>query len=90
MYDRLFIDPEFSTKDLNYQANDLGLNASQYADCAEGNKYLNQIGQDMADGTSLGVRGTPTYFVNQTKIEAVVEAEVWNEVLMAEIKKTMQ
>ncbi len=42
----------------------LKLNMDKIMKEAKSGKYDQQIGQDLADGKALGVRGTPTFFVN--------------------------
>jgi protein-disulfide isomerase len=63
--------------DLKKYAVDLGLNANQFSQCLESNKYEESINKDIKDGTALGVEGTPTFFIgNEEKgYEKIVGAE---------------
>jgi protein-disulfide isomerase len=45
-------------------AADLGLDAASLATCLESGKWDDAVDGDVAEGASLGVRGTPTFFVN--------------------------
>ena len=49
----------------NYKAwaAELGMDEAQFNDCVDSRKYQSQVQQDMADGSSSGVRGTPGFVV---------------------------
>lgn len=55
----------------------MGLDANQFSQCLESNKYEESINKDIKDGTALGVEGTPTFFIgNEEKgYEKIVGAE---------------
>lgn len=46
------------------QAETLGLDTSAFTECLESNKYLNAIQANLEEGQSLGVRGTPAFFID--------------------------
>lgn len=52
-------------------------------------KYQNNINQDILDAAEIGVRGTPTYFVNKTKIEGVVNKDFFERIILEEIQKSL-
>jgi protein-disulfide isomerase len=45
-------------------AADLGLETSRFQTCLESGKWDDAVDKDVSEGASLGVRGTPTFFVN--------------------------
>jgi protein-disulfide isomerase len=45
-------------------AQDLGLNVTQFKSCMDDRKYKDAIQNDISDGQSYGVEGTPTFFIN--------------------------
>jgi protein-disulfide isomerase len=45
-------------------ARDLNLNAAQFANCIDTNKYAAVVQADLDEGTRLGVPGTPTFYAN--------------------------
>lgn len=45
-------------------AGKLGMNLSQFNECFKTGKYRKQIAEDVQLGSLLGVKGTPTFFVN--------------------------
>ncbi len=52
-------------------AKSLGLNIDEFKKCLEENRYENEIQKDFNDAIKLGVKGTPTFFVNGRKIEGL-------------------
>lgn len=55
------------TPDLSYfirYAEELGLDLNKFKTDMDDKETENQIGMDIADGNALGVRGTPTIFIN--------------------------
>jgi len=54
----------FSKPNLKKFAAELGLDTAQFNQCLDSDKYQNAVQRDTAEGKRLGVRGTPTIFVN--------------------------
>ncbi len=44
-------------------AKEIGLNESKFKSCLDSGKYADHVNQDVTEGTSAGVSGTPTTFV---------------------------
>ncbi len=44
-------------------AEELGLDTNQFNDCFDTGKYLDEINNDLQDGTSYGITGTPGFFI---------------------------
>ena len=66
MHDKLFAMNESKTLSIaNYKtaAQELGLNADQFASCLDQSKYAQEITADYQDGIAGGVTGTPGTFV---------------------------
>jgi protein-disulfide isomerase len=57
---------ELDLSGLLRQAGDLGLDTRAFADCLETGRHRADWRRDQADGTSLGVSATPSFFVNGT------------------------
>ena len=53
----------FADKNLEAFAQTLGLNASQFNTCLESGKYTQAVKDSTAEGTSIGVNGTPHSFI---------------------------
>lgn len=45
-------------------AEQLGLDMMSFDECLESGRYTTEVQQDLADGETYGVTGTPTFFVN--------------------------
>lgn len=76
LHDRLFTkqdewsslsNDDAKAKFISY-ASDLGLNSQTFASCLNLSKYKDEISKDSSDGSTAGVSGTPTLFINGTKI----------------------
>ena len=64
----------------------LGMDWNKMSDCIQSGKYNGQVAQDISDGQSLGIQGTPTFFINGKKIEGAVSASDW-ELILAKFKQ---
>jgi protein-disulfide isomerase len=58
----------FSPAGLKQLATNLGLNASAFGSCLDGRKYKARVEAEATEAQNLGITGTPTFFVNDTKI----------------------
>ncbi len=47
-------------------ATDLGLNTDNLKNCVEAAKYKAEVAKDIADGTKVGVSGTPSFFIGKS------------------------
>ena len=56
-------------------AQELGLDLAQYDAAVADDATMERIRKDAADGTALGVTGTPTFFLNGKKLVLDTEAE---------------
>lgn len=77
-HDRLFINQNNLNKEnlLNY-ASQSGLDVTLFTQCLNSAKYKQQVEQDLADGVALGVRATPTWFINSHKKEGAIPQEIF-------------
>ncbi len=81
-YDATFQGPGVNRTLLNQYARDIGLNMIQFEECMNMLPYDDQITQDARDGLALGAVGTPTYFVNQRKVQGVIDTATWNQIIL--------
>jgi protein-disulfide isomerase len=58
----------FREERLKAFAGQVGLDQEQFDDCVDSRTYRDQVNRDHAEGQRLGVRGTPSLFVNDQKI----------------------
>lgn len=58
-----------------------GINWSKMEQCIKDEKYRDLLIEDMADALDLGVKGTPTFFVNGNKLEGAIPLATWEEII---------
>jgi len=49
-------------------ASDLDLDTGKFNNCLESAKYLDEVKNDLSEGISYGVTGTPAFFIGNEKI----------------------
>jgi protein-disulfide isomerase len=64
-HDRLFeAQPRFERDDLIRYAAEVGLERGPFTRCLDSRAFAAAVEADVSQGRALGVRGTPTFFVN--------------------------
>ncbi len=85
-HDALFADQsKLAAADLKATAAKLGLDSKKFAECFDKGQPDATIKADMAQGQSLGVTGTPTFFINGREIVGAQSAEKLSEVIDDEL-----
>lgn len=64
-----------------------GLKAPEFTKCIETHAMASKVEADMAEGTNLGIKSTPTFFVNGQMILGAQPIEVFTELIDEEMKK---
>lgn len=81
-HDRLFeAQPEFSRPHLARYATELGIPAEPFTRCLAEGRTRPLVEADVAEGRRLGVRGTPTFFINGVRLEGAAPFETFKEIL---------
>lgn len=73
-------DSPFSKDELKRYARDLGLDTEAFDRCVDSGKYMNVVQKEMDEGRRLGVRGTPSIFVNG---QYVPRGALWSDLQQA-------
>jgi len=47
---------------------ELGLDTNQFNNCLDSGKYLNEVNNDLQDGSSYGITGTPGFFIGNEEM----------------------
>ena len=68
-------------------AKDLGLETPKFQQDLNDKKLADKINQDQADGTTLGVNSTPTFFINNQKFPGVLNYEEFKSKIDSELNK---
>jgi len=64
-HDKLFAaQPDFQRADLVRYATDLGLPREAFERCLDERRFASSVEADVAQARALGVRSTPTFFIN--------------------------
>lgn len=68
MHDLLFAkSPDLTVPALKKYAVEVGLNADQFDNCLDSDKYVKEVDQEIRDGEDAGIRGTPSFFAGRTE-----------------------
>ncbi|MBI5465685.1 MAG: DsbA family protein [Candidatus Kerfeldbacteria bacterium] len=67
-------------------AKELGLNEAKFKTCLDGGEFTAHVRQDLQEGTSFGVNGTPTTFVNGQPVEGAVPYDQLKAVVQSLLK----
>ena len=95
MHDKIFAEQEklgsgtistLNAKDIKKWAAQLGLNANQFNQCLDSEKYKDEIAKDMADGSKVGVTGTPAFFINGQLIVGAQPYATFKALIDSELK----
>ncbi len=75
-HDRLFGSQQLDAASLKKHAADLGLDAVKFNTCLDGGSKAATVAAQQAEGSKLGVSGTPTFYING---EALIGAQPYSE-----------
>lgn len=87
-HDKLFANSEkLGAEDLKKYAKEIGANVDQFNKCFDEKKYAQAVQADTDYGNKLGVRSTPTFFVNGKLISGAQPVESFKEVIDEELSQ---
>ena len=66
-------------------ADQLGLDTQAFQDCFESGRYQEEVQADFDFAANLGVRSTPTFFINGIAVVGAQPFEVFQEVIEKEL-----
>lgn len=78
---------ELKVDDLNKYARELKLNAQSFTDCLDSGKYRQKVQESLNYGQSVGVSGTPAFFVNGRLISGARPFTSFQEVIDDELSR---
>ncbi len=88
MHDAMFANQEsLDPEGLKKTAAKIGLKADTFEKCLNENKFLEQVKADIEGGKKVGVKSTPTFFVNGQLITGAQPIEVFAEIVDEELSK---
>ncbi len=88
MYDKLFINQGVAEgSEVALIAGQIGADTSKFETCMNANKYLSAIQKDYSEGQSLGITGTPTWFINGYRVNGDIPRDTFFGLIDALIQK---
>ncbi|MBK23100.1 MAG: hypothetical protein CME70_03760 [Halobacteriovorax sp.] len=88
MHDAMFADQAgLAEEGLKAKVGKLGLDVSKFTQCLNSGKYAAKVKADMEEGKKIGVKSTPTFFVNGMMVNGAHPINVFSELIDAELAK---
>lgn len=88
-HDLLFLNQEaLDLDDLKTYADYLGLDSGSFNQCLDSGKYTQEVADDISEGLSYGVNGTPTFFINGRTVLGAQPFSVFQEIIDAELAES--
>lgn len=88
MHDKMFADQSKLDQDsLINTAKAAGLKVEDFKNCLTSQKYVPFIEKNVAEGQQLGVKSTPTFFINGKLLAGALPVEAFSEVIDEELAK---
>lgn len=86
MHDAMYADQsKLGEADLVKTAARLGMNQTTFSSCLKSGDYGAAIRQDVADGTRVGVNGTPAFFINGQFLSGSVPEAQFDQIIDSEL-----
>ena len=88
MHDKMFQDQKKLDKaSLLASAKEIGLKMQEFTSCLESGKHKAKVESDVKEGEKLGLRSTPTFFVNGKLVKGLQPMEYFSELIDEELNK---
>lgn len=88
MHDAMFADQsKLDATNLVATAKKAGVKEVEFKACLDSGKYKARVEADVAQGSSLGIKSTPTFYINGKLIAGAQPVEVFSEVIDEELAK---
>lgn len=82
MHDQMFANQTtLAVASLKGMAKKIGLNSKKFNNCLDSGQYEKAVEKDIAEGKKVGVKSTPTFFINGKIINGAHPIEVFDEVI---------
>jgi protein-disulfide isomerase len=82
---KLFASDDLSTVKLKTLAGESGLDQKKFDECLDKQQFKDAVAKDMADGNSVGVNGTPAFFINGRMLSGAQPFEKFKEIIDEEL-----
>ncbi len=86
-HDHMFANQDkLDVASLKATAKSMGLDSSKFDKCMDEKKYMAKVDQDYQEGQTVGVKSTPTFFVNGQIVMGAQPIEVFSEIIDEQLK----
>lgn len=83
LFDRFAADPG----SLRAYARQLGLDIQKFEECISSKRYRAEVNKDYREGKKAGVRITPTFFVNNIKLQGDVPLQSFEQIIESQLNR---
>jgi protein-disulfide isomerase len=88
LHDGMFADQTKLDKESIIQlAKKAGVKEADFKTCLESSKYKAKVDEDVAAGQKIGIKSTPTFFINGKLISGAQPVDIFSEVIDEELAK---
>jgi protein-disulfide isomerase len=87
-HDKLFAAADLSDATLKKLAGEVGLDQAKFDECFAKKQFKADIDKDVADASSVGVTGTPAFFINGRMISGAQPFEKFKEIIDDELARS--
>lgn len=85
-HDKLFANSDkLDGESLKKFAKEVGANEAEFQKCMDEKRFAKAVEEDMAYGNKIGVRSTPTFFVNGKAVQGAQPIEAFKEIIEEEL-----
>ena len=78
---------DLKVESLKKYAQEVKLNSKKFDECLDSGKYGDRVKKEIEEGSSLGVSGTPAYFINGRMVSGARPFEDFQAIIEEELKK---
>jgi protein-disulfide isomerase len=87
MHDKLFANQQaLDRPSLEKYAEEIGLNMTKFKAALDSGKFKDKVDSDAKEGAAVGATGTPTFFINGTKVVGAQPFDAFKTVIDSELK----
>jgi protein-disulfide isomerase len=87
-HDKLFANQQaLDRPSLEKYAEELGLNMTKFRAALDSGRYKDKVDADAKEGAAVGATGTPTFFINGTRLVGAQPVDAFKAVIDQELKK---
>lgn len=91
MHDKIFFEGQpqgkLDVESLKQFAKEIGLNEKRFSQCLDTGETAELVRQDYAEASQLGVRGTPTFFINGRIVRGAQPTFVFERIIQEELER---